>query len=128
MNAIHMSPVSMNPAVRLAHAGVRAYQYLRAGRPSPCRFEPSCSGYALGALERHGALRGGWLTVRRLSRCHPWGGMGWDPVPAAPVKRRERSSGAASAEALPPASGAVEAVADGSRSGGEQALVVGRRH
>jgi uncharacterized protein len=45
------------------------------------RFTPSCSTYALEALEEHGAARGSWLTVRRLARCHPWGGQGWDPVP-----------------------------------------------
>jgi putative membrane protein insertion efficiency factor len=60
---------------------VRLYQAARAGRPSPCRFVPSCSAYAVEALERHGALRGSWLATRRLSRCHPWGGHGADPVP-----------------------------------------------
>lgn len=62
-------------------AGVRLYRTLAAGRPSPCRFDPSCSTYALDALTTHGALRGGWLTCRRISRCHPWGGSGYDPVP-----------------------------------------------
>jgi len=60
---------------------VRGYRKLTTGRPSPCRFDPSCSTYALEALERHGAARGSWLTVRRILRCHPWGGSGWDPVP-----------------------------------------------
>lgn len=46
-----------------------------------CRFEPSCSRYASEALERHGALRGSWLATRRLCRCHPFGGSGYDPVP-----------------------------------------------
>ncbi len=46
-----------------------------------CRFQPTCSAYALEALDRHGAWTGGWLTLRRLSRCHPWGGSGYDPVP-----------------------------------------------
>ena len=71
----------MSPVARALHAAVRGYQKVRAGRPSPCRFDPSCSTYALEALELHGAARGSWLTVRRLARCHPWGGHGWDPVP-----------------------------------------------
>lgn len=60
---------------------VRAYQALTAWKPSPCRFVPSCSNYALEALESHGAARGSWLSVRRLARCHPWGPHGEDPVP-----------------------------------------------
>lgn len=48
---------------------------------SACRFEPTCSAYALGALERHGAAAGSYLTLRRLSRCHPWCEGGHDPVP-----------------------------------------------
>lgn len=71
----------MSPVGRVLHLGVRAYQRLRAGRMSPCRFDPTCSTYALEALERHGAARGSWLTIRRIGRCHPWGGMGYDPVP-----------------------------------------------
>lgn len=51
---------------------------------SNCRFEPSCSQYALGALERHGALAGGYLTLRRIGRCHPWCDGGCDPVPDQP--------------------------------------------
>lgn len=62
-------------------AVVRWYQVAREGRPSPCRFVPSCSTYASEALQEHGALRGTWLSIRRLSRCHPWGGEGYDPVP-----------------------------------------------
>ena len=72
-------------------ASVRAiswYQGLRAGRPSPCRFYPSCSTYAVEAIEQHGAGRGGWLALRRLSRCHPFGGRGVDLVPL-PVDRRQ---------------------------------------
>lgn len=69
----------------LAHA-LRALVYLYRWTLSPfigmhCRFQPTCSRYAIEALERHGAIRGGWLALRRLARCHPWGGEGWDPVP-----------------------------------------------
>ena len=46
-----------------------------------CRFEPSCSQYALEALEKHGAYHGGALAAKRLCKCHPWGGSGFDPVP-----------------------------------------------
>jgi putative membrane protein insertion efficiency factor len=81
-------PVQMSVAARVAHALVRFYQHLFAWRPSPCRYVPSCSNYALEALERHGLLRGGWLALRRIGRCHPWGGHGWDPVPDRAVPRR----------------------------------------
>jgi uncharacterized protein len=60
---------------------IRTYQRLMAGRASPCRFYPSCSTYALEAVELHGAARGTWLAARRLGRCHPWGGHGIDLVP-----------------------------------------------
>ncbi|MGH9151313.1 MAG: membrane protein insertion efficiency factor YidD [Acidimicrobiales bacterium] len=77
----------MTGPARLAAVPIRAYRALRAGRPSPCRYVPSCSAYALEALEAHGARRGGWLAVRRLGRCHPWGGLGFDPVPVAAPER-----------------------------------------
>lgn len=49
--------------------------------PPSCRYQPSCSAYAVTALRRYGALKGSWLAARRLARCHPWGGSGPDPVP-----------------------------------------------
>ena len=61
---------------------IRLYQRARAGHPSPCRFVPSCSEYAVEALEVHGTIRGSYITLRRLLRCHPFGGHGADPVPA----------------------------------------------
>ena len=67
---------------RFLRALVAAYRYLVSpllGRS--CRFFPSCSEYAMEALERHGALRGSWLALRRVARCHPWHPGGYDPVP-----------------------------------------------
>jgi uncharacterized protein len=78
-------PAPAGLPTRLLIRLVRLYQSSRRGRPSPCRYVPSCSQYAAIALERHGATRGGWLAVRRLCRCHPWGGYGVDPVPEPPV-------------------------------------------
>lgn len=49
--------------------------------PQSCRYTPTCSQYAIDALRRHGPFRGTWLTMRRIARCHPWGGSGYDPVP-----------------------------------------------
>ena len=61
---------------------IRAYQYAVSPLFVPsCRFHPSCSAYALEAVERHGPLRGAWLAVKRLLRCHPWHSGGCDPVP-----------------------------------------------
>ena len=77
----HAGATRRRLAARLVLGPIRAYRWLRAGRPSPCRFWPSCSTYAVEAVERHGALKGSWLAARRLSRCHPWGGSGVDPVP-----------------------------------------------
>ena len=71
----------MNLAAVVLRGVFRGWQLVRAGRPSPCRFAPSCSQYGIEAVERFGALRGGMLTLRRLGRCHPWGRVGLDPVP-----------------------------------------------
>ena len=61
---------------------VKAYQITLSPLFSGCcRFEPSCSNYMIEALERHGALKGGWLGLKRLLRCHPFGPHGYDPVP-----------------------------------------------
>jgi putative membrane protein insertion efficiency factor len=60
---------------------IRGYQAARSGRPTGCRYLPSCSEYAVEAVEVHGPGRGFQLTVRRIARCGPWGGHGIDPVP-----------------------------------------------
>lgn len=54
-----------------------------------CRFEPTCSEYAMQALREHGAFRGSWLAAKRIGRCHPWGGRGYDPVPRGDRQDRE---------------------------------------
>jgi putative membrane protein insertion efficiency factor len=76
----------MVPIVRFL---IRIYQWtispvlsFLGGPGSGCRFQPTCSGYFLEAVETHGVLRGSWLGLRRLGRCQPWGGQGYDPVPA----------------------------------------------
>lgn len=72
----------MTPLARLFSLPVRAYRAIF----SPwvghnCRYDPTCSAYALEALKKHGGIKGGWLAARRIARCHPWGGMGVDDVP-----------------------------------------------
>lgn len=63
-------------------AAIRLYQrYLSPARPPACRFQPTCSRYAYEAIHRHGLLWGGWLTLWRLLRCHPFSRGGYDPVP-----------------------------------------------
>jgi putative membrane protein insertion efficiency factor len=82
MSAIVEAPTAA-PSIlaRLLMLPIRAWRLVSVHLTPRCRFHPSCSAYALEALERHGALRGTSLAMRRLARCHPWGGGGLDPVP-----------------------------------------------
>ena len=72
----------MTPLARIAALPVHAYRLLISPwLGANCRYQPTCSAYALEALDKHGALRGAWLATRRIARCHPGGGSGYDPVP-----------------------------------------------
>lgn len=72
----------MSPLAHAVRLGLLGYRYtLSAFVGHGCRFRPTCSEYALEAVSRHGAIRGGWLAIKRIGKCHPWGDSGFDPVP-----------------------------------------------
>jgi putative membrane protein insertion efficiency factor len=76
-------------AVRLYRGTISPLKLFLFGPLGQCRFTPSCSAYALEAIARHGAISGSWLALKRITRCHPWGGCGEDPVPhGSPVEVR----------------------------------------
>jgi putative membrane protein insertion efficiency factor len=68
---------------------IRGYQRLISPLfPSTCRYNPTCSHYSIKALKKHGLFKGGWLSIKRIFSCHPWGGSGYDPVPEKDEKKR----------------------------------------
>jgi putative membrane protein insertion efficiency factor len=94
---------------RLLIGAVRAYRLLLSPwLGNACRFEPTCSVYAIGALERHGAFAGTALAVGRIGRCHPWCAGGLDPVPAEPPRLFRALLATPSSPTPPPASGASD--------------------
>jgi len=86
---IDVAPEAPSAMARLLMLPIRAWRLVSVHLTPRCRFHPSCSAYALEALERHGAARGLWLAICRLGRCHPWGGGGIDPVPRTHVRPDE---------------------------------------
>lgn len=70
--------------VRFYQAAISPYT------PASCRYTPTCSGYTLQALKRHGVFKGGWLAIKRIGSCHPWGGSGYDPVPEK-IEKKQKS-------------------------------------
>lgn len=75
-------PRDVTPLAFILSLPVRAYRLvLSPWVGANCRYQPTCSAYAMEALKKHGGIKGSWLTVRRIGRCHPWGGTGYDPVP-----------------------------------------------
>lgn len=69
---------------------VKLYQwFISPILPATCRYNPTCSNYAIHAIKEWGPIRGGWMAIKRISSCHPWGGMGHDPVPENPKKKQK---------------------------------------
>jgi uncharacterized protein len=69
---------------------IKVYQYaISPYLPASCRYTPTCSHYGVEAIQKHGPIKGGWLTLKRFASCHPWGGSGYDPVPEKTNKKKK---------------------------------------
>ena len=77
---------SVGRGARIGMRVIRGYQHVAAGSAPHCRFAPTCSQYAYEAIELHGAVRGAWMGIKRIGRCHPWHAGGYDPVVEANVR------------------------------------------
>lgn len=74
----------------ILHYLIRFYQIVISPLLGPrCRYIPTCSQYALEAIQQHGAIKGSWLSTCRICRCHPWGGSGYDPVPLSKMQKKQ---------------------------------------
>lgn len=71
---------------------IRPFLHWASGGKGTCRFEPSCSAYFLEAVDKHGSRKGAWIGIKRILRCHPWGGFGYDPVPPTGGSAQESTS------------------------------------
>ena len=95
---------------------VRGYQLVLSPLLGPrCRYSPTCSSYTIEALRLHGAVKGGWIAMKRITSCHPWGGFGYDPVP-----RRDKPSGNCAPQRAPNLANAADV--NGKRSGGKKEI------
>jgi len=80
-------------AKRILIFPIRVYQkFISPLLPPACRYEPTCSHYSVQAIEKHGALKGLWLAIKRIASCNPWGGSGYDPVPPAKGENSHKNS------------------------------------
>ena len=88
-----MPPADMSPLAKAFRLAIRGYQRLVSPFfPASCRYSPTCSQYAVEAIQLHGGLKGFWLALRRIGRCHPWGGSGFDPVPEAKLGAKKAAN------------------------------------